>query len=127
MKISLIFMTFKTGKTSSLVRFACWIIKRSPAFLSCLKVARFEIMKQVQDYILQFCFRPKRSKKYIKLIKSKKYPGLDSNPRRALSLPFQIIASLGPKIAQKNTLDWIRTNDLPLRRRLLYPAELPRH
>lgn len=30
------------------------------------------------------------------------------------------------KIVLKNTPDWIRTNDLPLRRRLLYPAELPR-
>ena len=30
-------------------------------------------------------------------------------------------------MALKFTLDWIRTNDLPLRRRLLYPAELPGH
>ncbi len=43
-------------------------------------------------------------------------------------------SSLSHEIRQDNkchpvlfTLDAIRTHDLPLRRRLLYPAELPRH
>ncbi len=54
----------------------------------------------------------------------KKYACRDSNVGPSLDVQILYPTKL-QNFCNKNTLDAIRTHDLPLRRRLLYPAELP--